>query len=75
MGEAGEAKWSTASTGPSTKMNWVTSWRTKRKRFSSARWRDVPGVARQEVVHPDDVVPFGEEPVAEVASEEARRLR
>src|SRR5262252_10527845 len=37
MGDAGEAKWRTASSGPSTKMKCVTSWRTKRNRFSGSR--------------------------------------
>ena len=72
-GEAGEAKCSTASSGPSTKMNCVTSWRTKRNRFSSCEVRDVARVAGQQVVHRDDLVPLGEQPVAEVASRGSRR--
>src|SRR5450759_1837993 len=38
MGEAGEAKWRIASTGPSRKMYSVTSWKTKRYFRFPARW-------------------------------------
>src|ERR1039457_4246182 len=38
MGEAGDAKWRIASTGPSRKMYSVTSWKTKRNLRFPARW-------------------------------------
>src|SRR5512140_3477846 len=38
MGEAGDAKWRIASTGPSRKMYSVTSWKTKRNFRFPARW-------------------------------------
>ncbi len=70
MGEAGEAKWRTKSTGPSTSKGLETSCSRNSKSSRSEEVLDVVEPAGQQVVHADDPVTLGEQPLAQVRAQE-----
>ena len=50
----------------------VTSWWMNEKRLLGEQVRDVVGVAGDEVVDAEDLVPVGEKPLAEMGADESR---